>query len=310
MIARLRAVATHPAARGLLDDAAVLDPPLGQQLVATHDVLVEGVHYTSGCPPRDVAWKLLAVNLSDLAAMGARPAGVLAGVALPAATDDAWIEDFIDGLGHACARFGAPLLGGDTVRGGDVAVLGMTALGFVPAGAALGRVSARPGDRLWVSGTLGDAALGLRIALGDAAPHAELLARYRRPSPRLAMGLALRGIASAAMDVSDGLLLDARRLAAASGVALEVWLADMPLSDAARERLGVDDDALLAAATGGDDYELLFTAPSAADARVRAAAGAAGVAVSPIGLTSEGEGLRVIGSTGDALYPRRLGYEH
>ena len=311
IISRLLApLATHPAARGLSDDAAVLTPPLGRDLVFTHDVLASGVHYLPGDPPSDIAWKLLAVNLSDLAAMGARPVGVLLGLGLSAAEDEGWLTAFSDGLRRCLARWGVALLGGDTVAGLAQAVLGLTAIGQVEAGSALSRSGATPGDELYVTGTIGDAGLGLAIAKGDAAADKYLLARYRRPEPRLAFGQAIVGLASAAMDVSDGVLIDAQRLAAASGVSIRVDLSALPISDAAAARTANCDAALLERATAGDDYELLFTAPASAEAALLAAAYTDRLRLTRIGMIGAGSELTVIGLTGGALVPGRLGYEH
>jgi thiamine-monophosphate kinase len=306
-IARLlRPIAGSAAARGLADDAAVWTPALGRDLVFTHDVLAAGVHYLPADPPGDVAWKLLAVNLSDLAAMGAAPAGVLMGLALSEREDEAWRAAFVGGLGRALEHFGVALWGGDTIGGVAAAVLGLTAVGQVEPGKALGRAGARPGDGLWVSGTIGDAGLGLAIAKGEAPHDKALLNRFRRPEPRLALGRALGGVASAAMDVSDGLLIDADRLAAASGVGLAIDLAAMPVSAAARARLGDDDAARLALATAGDDYELLFTASPEVD--VVALAGRA--AATRIGTVVSGKGLQLAGRDGPVAVPARLGWEH
>lgn len=311
LIARLFApLAHHPAARGLADDAAVLAPPLGRHLVITHDMLAAGVHYLAGDPPSDIAWKLLAVNLSDLAAMGAAPAGVLLGLGLNGAETDDWLEAFAAGLGRALDRWDVPLLGGDTVAGLATQTLGLTALGHVEPGAALSRSGAAAGDDLWVSGTIGDAGLGLAIALGHAPPDKALLARYRRPEPRLALGRALPGLASACMDVSDGLLIDADRLAAASGVAARIDLAALPLSPAASARTPTGDQGRLALATAGDDYELLFAAPPAARDAVLAAGAAAKVAVTRVGVLEAGKGLCAIGLEGADVTPARLGWEH
>lgn len=301
----LAPLATSAAARRLADDAAVWTPPLGRDLVLTHDVLASGVHYLAHDPAGDVAWKLLAVNLSDLAAMAAAPAGVLLGLGLSAAEDEAWAADFAAGLGRALAHFGVELWGGDTVTGLDRAVLGLTAIGTVERGRALGRCGARVGDGVWVSGTIGDAGLGLAVARGDAAPDKYLLARFRRPEPRLALGRALTGLASAALDVSDGVLIDADRLARASGVGIAIELAALPVSDAAAARVAGDDAGRLALATAGDDYELLFTAPEGAGV-----AGAAGrLRVTRIGTVTAGAGVRAIGDLGDVT-PARLGWEH
>jgi len=305
LIARLLApLATTPVARGLADDAAVLVPPLGRDLVLTHDILAAGIHYLADDPPGDVAWKLLAVNLSDLAAMGARPLGVLLGLGLGPAEDEAWLTAFTTGLKRGMDRWGVALYGGDTVTGLKQAVLGLTAIGQVDSGAALGRMGARAGDELWVSGTIGDAGLGLAIAQGRAAPDKFLLGRFRRPEPRLALGRALVGLATAAMDVSDGLLIDAERLAAASGLAVMVDLTLMPVSPAAVARTTRSDDDLAALAASGDDYELLFTAPPHCRAAVLA------LGATAIGVVADGSGLTVLGGGGQAVVPTRLGYEH
>lgn len=307
LLKRLRLVATDPAARGLADDAAVLGWPLGLDLVATHDMLAEGVHFTPDCPPADVGWKLAAVNLSDLAGMGARPVGVLMGAGIGTARDADWAEGLLTGLAQALERFGVPLLGGDTIRSGPTSVLALTALGSVPPGEAIGRMGAAAGDELWVSGTIGDAGLGLKVALGGAfggtfgGGDAFLLKRYRRPVPRLALGLALRGLASAGMDVSDGLLIDAGRLAAASGLGCEISAVDIPLSAAAR----ATGTAVPELAAFGDDYELLFALPPGRRAAVEAVAASAGVPVSCIGRLVAEPGVRL-----DGVVPSQLGYQH
>lgn len=294
LLAVLRRLATHRAARGLADDCAVLDWPLGLQLVATHDLLAEGVHFTPHCPPASIGWKLVAVNLSDLAAEGARPLGVLLGAGIGADRDLGWAGELVRGVGEALSRFEVPLLGGDTIRSGERSVLSLTAIGSVPKGEAIGRAGAAIGDDLWLSGDIGAAGLGLRVALGEASFGAAdplLLKRYRRPIPRLALGVALRGVATAMLDVSDGLLLDAARLAAASAVGLDLEGARIPLADEVRA-LGV---AVAELATLGDDYELLFTAPPARRAAVALAAAAARVAVARIGTAGAGAGARLDG---------------
>ena len=300
----LAPLATSAAARGLADDAAVWTPPLGRDLVFTHDVLAAGVHYLANDPPSDVAWKLLAVNLSDLAAMGAAPCGVLLGLGLSAAEDDAWRAAFTIGLGRALGHFGVALWGGDTVTGLAAAVLGLTAIGSVEPGTALSRAGARVGDDVWVSGSIGDAGLGLAIAQGRAPADAALLKRFRRPEPRLALGRALVGVASAAMDVSDGLLIDADRLALASGVALAIDLAAVPVSAAAAARCPTRADRA-ALTTAGDDYELLFTVPAGVD--VAAIGGRTPVA--KIGSVVAGTGVRLF-DEGTDITPARLGWEH
>ncbi len=296
----LAPLATSAAARGLADDAAVWTPPLGRQLVFTHDVLAAGIHYLPGDPPADVAWKLVAVNLSDLAAMAATPAGVLLGLGLSAHEDDSWRGAFVAGLGRALETFGAALWGGDTVSGLEQAVLGLTAIGWVEPGRALGRMGAQLGDALWVSGSIGDAGVGLAIAKGDAPFDKALLNRFRRPTPRLALGAALGGVASAGMDVSDGLLIDAARLAQASGAGLTIALDHVPAQQAATL------DAMLARVTAGDDYELLFTAAPNVD--VPALAGK--TPVTRIGTVTPGNGLALTWAGQSVPLPSRLGWEY
>lgn len=287
-LAALRRLPLHPGAHGLADDAATL-----AGLVLTTDTMVEGVHFLPDDPPGDVAWKLVAVNLSDLAAKGARPEGVLLNYPLG---EDAWDAAFLAGLDGALRRFDAPLLGGDTVSlpVGAPRVLTLTAIG-VDAPAPR-REGAREGDALWVTGTIGDAGLGLAVALGKEGSPA-LLRRYRRPTPRIAEGRALAPLVHAMMDVSDGLLIDAARMASASGLAVMVELADVPLS---AEMLACGGDAL-AAATAGDDYELLFAAPLNASLPCPA---------TRVGVFSRGAGLRLTRGGATVPLPDRLGYQH
>jgi thiamine-monophosphate kinase len=297
----LRALAGHPAARGLLDDAAVLEVG-GETLVLTHDMIVEGVHYLPGDPPADVAWKLVAVNLSDLAAKGARPIGVLLGFTLG---EEAWDRAFADGLGAALAAFGVPLLGGDTVSA-PARVLGLTAIGRA-SHPPPSRSGARPGDLLWVSGTIGDAGAGLRVLKGALGPSDALVERYRNPRPRLEAGERLAPLVSAMMDVSDGLLLDAARMADASGCAVQIELDSVPLSDAF---LALCGEARLEAASAGDDYELLFAAGGSQAGAILALAEEIGLPLSRIGRFAAGEGLVLSDRGARVPLPARLGFEH
>jgi thiamine-monophosphate kinase len=296
-IAALRTLATDPAARGLADDAAVLG-----DLVVTHDMIIEGVHFLPDDPPGDVAWKLLAVNLSDLAAKGATPLGVLMGYALTG--DDGWDTAFVDGLRAALDRFAVPLIGGDTVSmpEGSARALGLTAIGRTPPGGAPARSGARVGDGLFVTGVIGDAGLGLRIARGEASGPQALVDAYRRPVPLLDAGRILAGSVSAMMDVSDGLLLDATRLADASSVALRITIDAVPLSDAFVAHAGDDRAARLAAATAGDDYQLLFAATGPLPALP--------CRVTRIGRVVEGNGVSLHDADGSFAMPGRLGYLH
>ena len=307
LLARLRAIATHPAARSLLDDAAVLPAPLGRDLVLTHDMLVEGVHFLAHDPPGDVAWKLLAVNLSDLAAKGATPIGVLMGYAL--APDPGWDDAFLEGLARALAHFEVPLLGGDTVSSPGPRAFGLTAIGQAPPGMAPARSGAMAGDRLWVTGAIGDAGLGLRMAKGEIDGPRRLLKAYRLPMPSLAAGRALAPHVHAMADVSDGLLIDAGRIAAASRLAVAIDLDAVPLSPEAAA-FGTGRAARLAAATAGDDYELLFAAPEAAAATLSTLCQSLKLKLTPVGRFITGAGLALSDADGAVPLPARLGYEH
>lgn len=314
LIARIRARAARreDVLLGIGDDAALLRPPADQLLAISCDVLNEGVHFLAADPPFDVGWKALAVNLSDLAAMGATPAWALLGLSLPAADAD-WLDAFLDGFMALAALHGVALVGGDTTRGPRS--IAVTVHGFVPAEAALRRSGARPGDDLWVTGTLGDAAAGLALALGDAAAdvlrssHREALsARLRRPTPRIAAGLALRAVAHAAIDVSDGLLADLGHLLAASSVGAELWLDALPASPALAT---IDAEARWRwQACGGDDYELCFSAPVARRDAVAAALAGCATEGRRIGTIVASPGLRALAPDGRQWHPPRAGYQH
>jgi len=303
-IAALRALATDPAARGLLDDAAVLG-----DLVLTHDMIVGGVHFLAADPAEDVAWKLLAVNLSDLAAKGARPIGALMGYTL--AGDERWDEAFLAGLRQALETFDTPLLGGDTVSvlPGTPRALGLTAIGRA-VGPVPSRSGAQAGDALWVTGTVGDAGAGLRIALGQIEGEAGLLRRYRRPQPRLEAGRHLAPVVTAMMDVSDGLLIDAARMAEASGFQVAVELTAVPLSAPYRAACGDDVAARIDAATAGDDYELLFAASPDSRAAIGALAAQLGLPMTEVGRFAPGEGIIVLEHGAALPLPPRLGWHH
>lgn len=306
-IAAMRGLAGDAAARGLLDDAAVLEIG-GTTLVLTHDMIVEGVHFLSSDPPGDVAWKLVAVNLSDLAGKGAAPVAALLGYTLG---PDEWDRAFAEGLGIALSSFGMPLLGGDTVAGaaGAPRSFGLTAIGK-PAGPVPARSGARPGDVLWVSGSIGDSGAGLRVLRGEVKGSDELVARYRAPRPRLEAGQALAPLVTAMMDVSDGLLIDTARMAAASGCAGRIELDRVPLSLAFLEAFGDERPARLAAAAAGDDYELLFAAPADAGIEILRLSESLGLPLSRIGRFEEGEGLRLEDRDGAVPLPESLGFEH
>ncbi len=313
-VARLFAplAAGEAGALGLLDDAAILVPSPGQNLVVTKDVIIAGVHYLPDDPPALVAKKLLRVNLSDLAAMAARPRAYLLGLALSRPVDLAWLAAFAAGLDEDQAMFGVTLIGGDTTAHDGPTVLSLTAIGEVAEGRDLRRGGAKSGDRIWVSGTLGDAALGLRVLRGElsalAGEHRSYLRdRYHLPVPRVDLGRRLVGLANAAIDVSDGLLADLGHICDASGLAATVSVDAVPLSPAARAALAADPGLADEPLTGGDDYELLFTAPSTADAAL------AGLPfhLTAIGTMGPGSGVALVDATGcPRPVPAKRGWTH
>ncbi|MEQ8817949.1 MAG: thiamine-phosphate kinase [Thalassobaculum sp.] len=293
---------------GLTDDAALLPaPPIGTAWVVTVDALVAGIHFLADDPSDLVARKALRVNLSDLAAMGAQPYGYTLALALPKDLADpvSWLQGFAEGLGADQAQYGIHLLGGDSVSTTGPVTLSVTAFGTVPRGRELRRAGARAGDDLWVSGTIGDSALGLRLQTGDldsSGPgDADLVDRYRLPQPRTALGPALVGLATAALDVSDGLVQDARHMARRSGVSLVIEASAVPLSASAQRHVDRSAALLHDVLTGGDDYELLFAALPSRRGEIVRAAERAGIAVTRIGRVEAGEDVRVVGVDGRPL---------
>lgn len=303
VIDRLRRIATAAEARGLLDDAAVLDG-----LVLTHDTIAEGVHFLPRDPPASVGWKLVAVNLSDLAAKGATPAGAL--LSLTIAGPGEWEQAFLGGVEAACESYGLPLLGGDTIAlpAGAPRVLGLTAIGRA-GGKVPDRASAKAGDSLWLVGTVGDAAAGLSMLLRDRDADGPLVDIYRRPIPQLGAGRELAPHADAMMDVSDGLLLDARRMARASGCSIAIELDSLPLSSAFVAERGQDLGARLFAATGGDDYALLAALPPNVDPETLSLPSR--TRISRIGSLVAGKASLSLTYAGEPVdLPERLGFEH
>jgi|HigsolmetaAR204D_1030405.scaffolds.fasta_scaffold04423_4 thiamine-monophosphate kinase len=287
----------------LQDDAALISPPSGEELAVTTDAMVEGVHYLAGEDPARLARKLLRVNLSDLAAMGARPVAYTLTTVLPKSVGDDWLARLAAGLASDQEAFGLHLIGGDSVSTTGPVVLSVTALGAVPKGRALTRSGARPGDRVFVSGTLGDGALGLMAAKGEL-PHLSpgdveaLSSRYHLPTPRTGLGPRLLQLASACMDVSDGLPGDLAHICEASGVGARVEVERLPLSEAARRAIDADRSLLSTALSGGDDYELLFTAPPAAMEAIGGIAAELGIPLTPIGEIVEGDGVALVDRDG------------
>lgn len=320
LIARyFKPIARHPGALGLADDAALLKPPTGHELVLTADAIVGSVHFFPDDPPDSVARKALGVNLSDLAAKGAKPAGFLLTLALPKDHGKKWLKAFARGLGAAAKRYGCPLLGGDTVLTPGPVTISITAFGTLPKGTMVRRSGARVGDVVVVTGTIGDAALGLKLRTDIGAVHRwrlapeiqrHLASRYLVPQPRNAVADAVRRYANGAMDISDGLAGDLGKLLRESGVGAQIEAARVPLSRAARQVLDADPDALETILSGGDDFEVLATVPQRKLAAFQKAARRARVPVTEIGRVTAGEAARFVGPDGRELTFRRASFSH
>jgi len=319
LIARyFRPLARHEGAFGLADDAAALTVPPGCDLVLTTDGVIAGVHFFPDDPPQDIARKALRMNLSDLAAKGAKPVGFLIAVALTKETDEAWLAAFARGLGEDAEHYGCPLLGGDTDHTPGPVSVSIAAFGVVPHGAMVRRATAKAGDRIVVTGTIGDAALGVRLR-GDASlgarwrllepMQAHLLQRYLLPQPRTALAEAVQHHATASIDVSDGLAGDLAKLCRASSVAAEVDVERVPLSEAARTALTAEPALIETLLTGGDDYEIILTLAPDKLAAFGSAAQAAGVSITEIGRMQAGEGARFL-QDGTPLTFARPSYSH
>lgn len=291
---------------GVGDDAALLRVPSGDELVVTVDTLVEGVHFPIATDPYSIGHKALAVNLSDLAAMGARPRWVTLALTLGEA-DDAWLQAFAAGFFTLADAHQVALVGGDTTRG-PLSVC-VQAQGLVPRGSALRRDAAQPGDQIWVSGTLGDAALALHLDAGVQA----LAERLNRPVPRLALGAALRGIANSAIDISDGLLADLGHITQASGVGARIHLDQLPLSPEFRQHCAAArqaDACEQLALSGGDDYELCFTLPARQSSALQQAAAATKTPVTHIGEIVAGTDIACLRASGESYAAPAAGYDH
>jgi thiamine-monophosphate kinase len=304
-----------PGALGLTDDAALVDIPEGEHLVVAADVLVAGIHFLDDDPAGDIARKIIRVNLSDMAAMGARPLGILLSAVFHDGMSEAWLAQFVGGLKADIEAFEVPLIGGDTVSSPGPLTLSLTALGTVPIDKVLIRGGAVPGDAVYVTGTIGDGALGLAVAQGELTdlPPAHrdfLVQRYRRPEPRLAFGARLVDIGHAAIDVSDGLLADLEHICACSGVGARVTAGNVPLSPATQEALQRRPELLTNVLTGGDDYELLFTASAECEQDLHALASELGMAVTRIGTIMGTPGLEVEDARDLGVSLDSLGFKH
>lgn len=304
----------------LKDDAGLISPPEGHDLVLTTDMIIAGVHYLESAAPRDIAYKALAVNISDLCAKGATPSVYLLSIALPGIPDPLWLEGLREGFAEAQADFGCALLGGDTVSTQGPAVFSITAAGFVPSGRMVHRMGAKPGDHVYVTGTIGDAALGLILLRDDRQAETTKLSveqtsflhsRYWRPRPRIEAIDAILSHANAAMDISDGLAGDFSKLCSASRVGGKIDTASMPLSDAARQLVKAEPKYLSDVINGGDDYELLVTVPQNAQDQFESDCRNSGISVKSIGrILKLDEGISVLGADGKALELEKLSYAH
>ena len=299
---------------GLTDDAALFEPTSGHTAVLSTDTLVAGVHFLPDDPPRDIARKALRVNLSDIAAMGAVPKGYLLNLSLPDDVADTWLDAFVAGLAADQQVFGVTLLGGDTVRTSGPFTVSVTAVGEVRLGRAIKRAGARIGDVVLVTGTIGDAVIGLRVltekAALDPANAKFALDRYRLPQPRTSVGPYLVGLASAAIDVSDGLIADLCHICETSSVAATILAAAVPLSPAGRAAIDAGQLTVSEAVSGGDDYELLFCAPPEARDALSRLSATLDVAITQIGEITVGAGVELIDGNGEAVVIDRPGYAH
>jgi thiamine-monophosphate kinase len=308
-------LSTSRNALGLKDDAAILPQSRGKDIVVTTDTVVAGVHFLDTDPPDTVARKALRVNLSDLAAKGAKPAGYLLTLSLHSSVDMKWLRSFVDGLADDQHRFGVDLLGGDTTATPGPTTITIMAFGYVPKGTMILRSKARVGDLVFVTGTIGDGAGGLQIAKGEGktlsrAARDHLLRRFRVPQPRTTIGPLLRGIANAALDVSDGLIADIGHIAETSRVRIAIEAQSVPRSAALHALWGDGPDALKRAFTGGDDYEIAFTAPARLERKVMRVSARTGVPVSKIGWVDSGRGLNLRGPAGQPIEIGAGGWTH
>lgn len=303
-----------PGAFSLTDDVAVLAPPAGHDLVLKTDAVVEDVHFNRSDPPDTIAKKALRANISDFAAKGASPSVYLLALALPDWPDVHWLEQFAKGLAEDQAEFNVTLAGGDTDRTPGALTIAVMMAGFVPHGSVIRRSGAKPGDVVFVTGTLGDAGAGLALLKRASVPRdageAFLIARYRVPRPRLAFGRGLRGIATGALDVSDGLIADLGHIAEVSHVRIEVWAPRIPLSDELAKLRGRDVAVIAEAATAGDDYEIAFSAPASSGPLIERIAVETNTRVTAVGRVMAGEGVALVDEEGREIKLDRRGYTH
>jgi len=291
-------------ALNLSDDACIFSPDEGYELVITKDVMASDVHFFENDSAFDIAWKLLSVNVSDLAAMGAKPAIYMLGLTLPKGTDEAWLGRFCDGLQKAIEFYGGALAGGDTTSHEGKLILSLTAIGQVKKGSALKRSGATIGDDIYVSGTIGDALLGLLMLKGQMPKEENIISRYHRPTAKIELGQQLAGIATSCIDVSDGLISDMGHICECSNIGAKINIADIPLSEPAQEIVKKYPDVIKDMITGGDDYELLFTASVAMADKIKL------LPVTKIGRVIEGRAVIVVDKDNKEIKLDKKGYVH
>jgi len=310
LINRFFAPLAGEAGLGLTDDAAFYTPPMGQDLIISKDMLVADVHFFKGDAPRDIAEKALAVNLSDLAAKGAKPVGYMLGISLNDDINETWLEGFVEGLSDMQEAYSIALFGGDTVKGNGPLTISITVFGTVLGGTGVKRSTARAGDLLCVTGTIGDAALGLKQREGKLkVGHHHFLNCYLHPVPQQLLGQKLPQVASAAMDISDGLMADAAHMAKSSGVAITVHADKIPFSKETQDVLA-EDKVFEWAVTGGDDYQLLIAVNPAKRATLQHLSDEVGITVTDIGTLTAGEGAELLDADGKSLHFNKTGFTH
>lgn len=300
----------YSGALGLKDDAAIITPNTNNNIVVTKDAIVENVHFFKNDSAHDIALKLLGVNLSDLAAMGASPLAYLIGVILPKNTNQNWLEEFSASMADGIKQYGGALIGGDTVSHDGPLTLTLTAIGEIPLGKELKRSGAKEGDLVFVSGTIGDSYLGLQSIKGHVEAYEYLQERYHKPIPRIEIGIKLREIASACIDISDGLVADLTHICESSGVGSEINLKNIPLSTHSRKIVDKNAGMLIKIINGGDDYELLFTCAAKKESEITNISKEVGIPIAKIGSITKGDKVTILDEAGSEIILQNGGYKH
>ncbi|MEX0300658.1 MAG: thiamine-phosphate kinase [Kordiimonas sp.] len=310
LIAQYFAPLAGEAGLELKDDAACIKARPGYDCIVSKDILVEGTHFFEGANPFDLAFKALAVNVSDLAAKGAKPAIYFLGLSLPTTIEENWLKSFSAGLQVAQDSYPVELAGGDTTSTKGPITISITALGYVEESSMIKRSGAKVEDDVYVTGTLGDAAIGLKALQADPSASGYLVARYHRPQARLQIGLSLHGIANSAADVSDGLLADLGHICNASKVGVTIQQAKLPLSPSTEAALRENSSFADLVWSGGDDYEILFTSPRSNRQQIEQLSSEVAVPITRIGTVEQGEGVRLVDQSGNLVQVKNVGFQH